>query len=192
MKKNKWGSVIGFVLIMLLVLGYLLATGIRDVASKKNQYECDVINVEEFFSITHKMAFIPVGTEHYYIGQNVDTGEIVIFRASANFSKKHGAMDVVHISGRIGNHNYKAKAYLQSYQQLVGKTALPIDKFLNSQSKTYGIISITIVVISLILCLIGVIIFKNGRFFNIGKFAVIYGIVIGAIIIYALSILRMT
>lgn len=78
------------IFIVVIFVGYMLFTGIGDLINKKDIYTVNIDECVEALSIEHSInGLIPVGTDHYYIGFNDETGEGCYIKASKSWYGKN-------------------------------------------------------------------------------------------------------
>lgn len=178
-------------LILTLIAAFLLVSSIMDLAGKGEQYEGDVVGVEEFFTLKHTVNFIPTGVGHYYYGYDITTGEVVIFRAAKNFMNDKSYDEVIHISGKVERLKGDAPSKIAKYQVGDIKFKYGTTKYVNAQNKTYAIYSIMLVVVLLALAILGYVLMTKGVMQRIKAIGGIYFITVIGVIVFAVHVITM-
>ena len=78
------------IFLVVIFVGYMLFTGIGDLINRKDIYTVNIDECVEALSIEHSInGLIPVGTDHYYIGIDDETGEGCYIKASKRWYGKN-------------------------------------------------------------------------------------------------------
>ncbi len=101
--KKKRGTII-LIVIFVLVLLYLLLTAVLALTNKKDLYTVRLSQAYEVLEVEHAInGLIPIGTDHYYMGVEEETGLVYIIKASPewfekNFDSNNMAVDSAGVS----------------------------------------------------------------------------------------------
>ena len=78
------------VFLVVIFVGYMLFSGIGDLINKKDVYTVNINECVEALSIEHSITgLIPVGTDHYYLGVDDETGQGCFIKASKSWYSKN-------------------------------------------------------------------------------------------------------
>lgn len=87
--KKKLGNAV-LILFYIVMLMYLLITGVSDLTNKKDLHTVNLAGAFEILEIEHSInGLIPVGTDHYYIGIEEASYDAYIIKASKKWLGNH-------------------------------------------------------------------------------------------------------
>lgn len=174
---------------VLMVLGiavYLIATAILDMTNKEDLHTVNIDMATEVLEIEHSInGLIPMGTDHYYIGINEDTGEAYIIKApkkwlKENFgvdkmARKAGGLDITALSKSITDSKTR-NAISGNVSQVDGLTYPIGTNYLDTGYKSKIVTKLILFAGMLFLTISGFVILKKGRE-SARVFTIIYGVV---------------
>ena len=160
------------VFILVIFVGYLLVTGIGDLINKKDVYTVRLDECVEALAIEHSInGLIPVGTDHYYVGVNDETGEACYIKASKGWYKKNfdgngysntsGGLTITSLAKKASDYEVE-KELVARAEQLEGLDfTIPANYSLELDYKFNAICKLALLVIAGILAFVGVKIVRN-------------------------------
>ena len=171
-------NTIGNIVLILLLVGlqiYLLATSVMDLTNTKDMHTVTLDGAFEVLKLKHSInGLIPIGTDYYYLGINVDTYDAYLIKASKKwlnnkFGSDHIALDFngVQVTGLAKEiSDYQTSKAIEAQLSRLEGVKYPLGKlcFINLEYKLTAILKLIDFVLILTAVIMGVYILKNNDY----------------------------
>lgn len=142
-----------------------------DDDSKGTYVEGDVfVCLGECFAVTHRINFIPLGKDYYYLVYNESMTKYIVVRAGKDWDGNFGTDGMnwsgVHIKGVVRDLNYHISSYINENEQMlsnIGNSAEAANCYIDLLSDRYAILSLICGVLLLVCSVLVAVYIKSAQ-----------------------------